>query len=317
MVVSIQPDTREKGIIGLVVEARDPKLAAELANSYFSYLDRMLRRYGEQAMKYRQDVYATQLERAAQEVEAAEAAVLKFQSENRFLALDASTKGAVELAAGGRGAIMGLELQLETMRLRFTDQHPQIIELKKQIAEIKQQYSKSLFGGAMDLPPESPTAKGTRKEFFVPAAKMTPVQFAFLKIYRNLKIQEAFYTGAIQGLQQIQSEEELLFPPQVEVLAPAIPPSGPSGPNVRPKVLTAALSALITGILLAFLLEYLVRVREQERQTRSPIPTTARSRASDDGREVSRISDAERVRTVEPGEVPAGRTRGSLTGGGE
>lgn len=316
MVVSVQPDTREKGIIGLAVEAKDPKLAAELANYYFSHLDRMLRRYGDQAVKFRQNVYTTQLERAASEVEAAEAAVLKFQSENRFLALDTSTKREVDSVATGRGAIMGLELQLETMRLRFTDQHPQIIELKKQIAGLKQQYSKSLFGGAMDLPPESPTAKGTRKEFFVPAAKMTPVQFAFLKLYRNLKIQEAFYTAALHGLQQIKYEEGLLFTSQVELLDPAVPSSAPSRPNLLFIVWVAAVSALIMGILFSFILEYLARVREQERQARRP--SSARTKRPDDGSGLSGIAEAERGLTVEPrGSAPAGRTRGTLTGGSE
>ena len=294
MVDSVQPDTREKGVVGLIVEARDPKLAAELANYYFSHLDRMLERYADQATKRRESFYAAQLERAAKEVEAAEAAVLKFQSENRFLGLDTSTRREVDSVAMGRGAIMLLELQLETMRLQFTDQHPQILALKKQIDEMKRQYSSSLFGGAMDLPPESPTAKGTRKEFFVPAAKMTPVQFAFLKLYRNLKIQEAFYTASLQGLQQIKYEEGSV--PGVEVLDPAVPPSGPSRPNIRFITGSAALSALIAGILLAFILEYLTRVREQERQ-QAPVP--ARSRRSVERSELTTAPGGVRGQTVE------------------
>ena len=119
----------------------------------------------------------------------------------------------------------------------------------------------------MDLPPESPTAKEARKEFFVPAAKMTPVQFAFLKVYRSLKIQEAFYTAALHGLQQIKYEEGLLFTPQVEVLDPAVPSSAPLRPNVLFIVAAAAVSALIAGVFLSFILEYLSRIREQERQT--------------------------------------------------
>jgi len=295
MVDSIQPDTREKGVVGLTVEARDPKLAAELANYYVSHLDRMLERYADQATKRRENFYAAQLERAAKEVEAAEAAVLKFQSENRFLGLDASTKREVDSVAMGRGAIMVLELQLETMRLQFTDQHPQILALKKQIAEMKRQYSSSLFGGAMDLPPESPTAKGTRKEFFVPAAKMTPVQFAFLKLYRNLKIQEAFYTASLQGLQQIKYGEGFTTP-GVELLDPAVPPSAPSRPNVLFTVMVAAVSALIIGVFLSFVLEYFAKLREVERQQAA---APARSRRSVERSELTTVPGGGRGRTVE------------------
>lgn len=296
MVESVKPDTTEKGIIGIGVDAHDPKLAADLANYYFSYLERMLERYADQATRRREKFYAVQLERAAKEVEVSEAAVLKFQSENRFLALDTPTKREVDTVAMVRGQILALELQLETLRLRFTDQHPQMVEVKKQIAELKQQYSKSLFGGAMDLPPESPTVKGRRQEFFVPAAKMTPVQFAFLKLYRNLKIQEAFYTVALQALQQIKYAGGFSGP-GVEVLDRAIPPGGPSGSGIWRKVSIAAAAGLVVGILLSFVFEYLMRVREQERLTRSAPP--ARRKRPDDGSERPIIPERRRVSTVE------------------
>ena len=209
---------------------------------------------------------------------------------------------------------MAFELQLATKRLRFTDQHPQTIELKKQIAEFKQQYSKSLFGGAMDLPLESPTAKGTRKEFFVPAAKMTPVQLAFLKLYRNLKIQEAFYTAALQGLQQIKYGEGAP-PAGVELLDPAIPPSSPSGPNIPFIVGVAALSAMIAGVFLALTLEYFARVREQERRTRPPLP--ARGRRPDDGAEPRSIPEGRRVSTLESGAAVGERALRAPVSGSE
>lgn len=309
MVLSVQPDTKDKGVVGLVVEAMDPNLAADVANYYFAHLDRMLERYSEQASGRQEKSYAAQLERAASEVETAERALLKFQSENRVPPLDAAARGAVESGGSLRGFIMGLEMQREIMRMRFTDQHPQMREMEKQIAELKRQYSKNLFGEAMDLPPESPTARGGRKEFFVAAAKMTPVQFAFLKLYRNLKIQEAFYTAALQGLQQIKYADGFSHV-RVEVLDPALPPSGPSRPNVLSIVQRAAVGALIVGILLAFVLEYLRGVREQERQRRRSGPARRRL---EDRLGPSKIPEGERARVLEPEGAPAGVSRGVLT----
>lgn len=267
--LSIETSTH-KGVITLTVEAGDPKLAADLANAYFEFLDQRLGRGAEQESKRRETFYASQLERAAKEVSLAEEALLQFQSEKRMLTvgLDSSTRGGAEWAASLRAAIMSIEMQREVLRMRLTDQHPQMRDLEKQIAELKRQYSRNLFGGAMDLPPEAPNAKGPRKEFFVAAAKMTPVQFAFLKLFRNLKIQEAFYTAALQGLQQVKYEDGVT-PTSVEILDPALPPDFSLKPNIRLMVQAAALSALIAGILLALVFDYLRRVWVEERSARA------------------------------------------------
>jgi hypothetical protein len=278
-IVLVRPDTTEKGALGIIVEAKDPRLAAEVANRYVDELDRMLLRLSNQSGSRRQAAYTAQLERAAKAVEIAEEDLLKFQSENRVLlsSLDGPTKGAVDSTVALRGSIMSLEMQREVMRLRYTDRHPQMQEIDKQISELKSQYSKNLFGGAMDLPPESPSARGAlRKEFFVPAAKMTPVQFSLLKLYRNLKMQEAFYTGALQGLQQIQygSDDNA---PQVELLDPAEPSPTPVRPNIPFTAAVGAVVGLVAGVIFTFVREYVrLTARERGRQS-SPMPEVART----------------------------------------
>lgn len=304
LVVSVTPDLREKGVVGLTVEAKHPQLAAEVANEYFVHLDGMLERYAEDAIKKKEAIYTTQLERAAREVDAAEQALLKFQSENRFIAVDAPTRAQVDAVVNLRSTIMALEMQREVMRLRFTDEHPQMRELQKQIAELKRQYSKNLFGEPMDLPPEGPSARSPRKEFFVSASKMTPVQFASLKLFRNLKIQEAFYTGALQGLQQIKYGDGA-YQQSVQFLDRATPPEAPSRPNIPVIVLVAAGSAFVAGILLAFLVEYVRWVRAEQR--RALPPGSGRGRRGENGPERSRLSELEGVRGVQPAGLPPGR----------
>lgn len=278
-IVSVTPDTREKGVVSLTVEATDPRVAAEIANSYFTQLDRMIERYADQASQRQKVFYADQLQRAAREVAAAEESLLKFQAENHIIPLDGPTKGAIDATAGLRGTIMGLEMQREVMRMRLTDQHPQMRELDKQIAEVKKQYSKNLFGLPMDLPSEGTGGRGTRKEFFVSTDKMTPVQFAYMKLYRNLRIQEAFYTGALQGLEQMKYTDNNPNA-RVEMLDPALVPGGPSRPNVMGIVQAAAAGGFLMGILGAFGFEYLRRLRLEDRRRATPkVPATRGGRA--------------------------------------
>jgi uncharacterized protein involved in exopolysaccharide biosynthesis len=262
-------DAREKGIISLSVEATEGPLASDLANYYFEALDKLLERYAEQAIRRQEAVFSAQLERAAREVEAAEKKLLDFQTEKRILAVGgARSETGTSTAAALRANIQTLELQREVNRMKYTDQHPIMRELDKQISELKRQYSKNLFGTAMELPPEEAGIKGFRREFFVSAERMTPVQFAFLKLARNLQIQEGFYTAAIQGLQQIKYGEGASYG-RVVVLDPAIPPGAPAKPNVMLVVAGATGGVFIAAVILVFFLEYLRRVRALERRLAS------------------------------------------------
>ena len=258
---SVLPDIKGRALIAITVEARDPKIAAFMANKYFEHLNAMMDRHADRAAKRMEEAYVTQLERSADAVREAEAAVIKFQKENNFLVagtLDAAGgKGGVDAGAMARGQIMALELQRDIMRTKMTDQHPQMRDIEAQIAGLKKVYSKNLFGSAMDLPAEG--AGGKRREYFVAAEQMTPTQFAFLKVYRNLKIQEAFHTGAMQALEQMKYGDAANRT-AIEILDPAMPPGRPIKPNVQMVVGAAVGIGAVTGIALALLLEYLRRL---------------------------------------------------------
>jgi uncharacterized protein involved in exopolysaccharide biosynthesis len=267
---------KERTYLSVIVYATEAQLAADVANAYFDYLDRRLQRAAELQAKRQEVFYRAQLERAAREVDVAEDELLKFQQQNRMLAnVDPSAKAGAEAGGSLRGAIMALEMQREVLRMRYTDQHPQMREIEKQIAEMKKQYSKNLFGQAMDLPPEGPGGK-SRKEYFVPVERMTPVQFAYLKLLRNLKIQEAFYTGALQGLEQMRYASEAGRPQGIEMLDPAIVPSTHVRPNIGFIVLAAAVSALVAGCVLALVREYVVQALAARRAANPPAPPARR-----------------------------------------
>jgi hypothetical protein len=311
-VLTVETSSRSRGTLGLVVEATDPKLAADAANTYFDVLDRRLQRNAAQTGKRREALYRLQLDKASKEVAAAEEALVEFQTKNRVPPVDltGSAQGPKEIGAvvGLRSAIMALETQREVMRLRYTDRHPQIHEIDKQIAELKQQYSQNLFGSAMDLPPEGPNAKGARKECFIAAANMTPVQFALLRLYRNLKIQEAFYMSALQGLEQIQYEG-VGSPINVELLDPAVVPTSPVRPNLRLIVPVAGVGGLVLGIFTLLFVEYVALVRDER-----PTKVAGARRGNGAGPPSAPGGDDTRVPAAAPRGSPASAPSASRTG---
>jgi uncharacterized protein involved in exopolysaccharide biosynthesis len=301
MILSTDVRTPDKGVIEMVVEATDPGVAADVANVYFDQLDKSLEENAAKTRKRQERFYASQLDQSAKEVAAAQEAVLKFQSQNNMLVnLDSSGKKEFDSAVSLRGSIMVLELQREMLKMRVTDEHPSMRDVNRQIAEMKKQYSQNLYGAAMELPAEDRNARGTRHEFFVAAARMTPLQFEFLKIFRNLKIQEAFYTGALQQLTQMKYQDGA-SPMIVEVLDEARPASGPSRPNVRAIITASLVGGLVAGCLLTFVLEYLARVRAADRRRTASAPV--RSRRFEERPEPHAVSDGDEARRPANGGV--------------
>jgi uncharacterized protein involved in exopolysaccharide biosynthesis len=273
--------TKDKTTLSVIVQATDAQLAADVANAYFEFLDRRLQRAAETQGKRQEVFYRAQLERAAREVDQAEEALVKFQQQNRLVPqIDPNAKANAESGANLRGQIMSLELQRELFRMRYTEQHPQMREVEKQISELKKQYSQNLFGQAMDLPPDSPGGK-RRKEYFVSTERMTPTQFAYLKLFRNLKIQEAFYTGALQGLENMRYATEAGRPQGIEMLDPAVVPTTPISPNLRLIIFAAAVGTLVVGVVGALVRETLVQMHTARRPAVSaPRPNRARPRTT-------------------------------------
>jgi len=296
-VVSIAPDMKEKGVIALTVEATEAAVAADLANHVPDFMSGLLEDMSREAAHHQETVYQAQLKRAAKELDGAERQLLAFQSENRVL-VSMAAKDAVETGANLRGNIMALELQREVMLTRFTREHPQVRELDSQIAELKRQYSKNLYGDAMELPGETAGGRGNRREFFVAASKLSPIQFAFLKQYRTFKFHEAFYTAAMEGFTRLQYEGMTFG--TFRVLDSAVVPGAPSRPNVPFIVAAASIGGLIAGLVLAFFADYVARVRAVERRRRLGLPARSRSGDGNGNGSSSRILELEPSHIVEP-----------------
>jgi uncharacterized protein involved in exopolysaccharide biosynthesis len=77
---------KERTALSVIVHATDPRLAADMANAYFDFLDRRLQRTADNQARRQEVFYRAQLERAAREVDVAEEALVKFQQENRMIA---------------------------------------------------------------------------------------------------------------------------------------------------------------------------------------------------------------------------------------
>lgn len=254
----VKINTLDKAVISVSVESRDPKLASEVANFYFEHLSALLARRVKRTGDLQLGYYDKQRERTAKDFKQAQDALIEFQEKNRYIGLDAATKGTIAAGAAQAGGVMAMEMERTLKRMYLTDQHPEMIALDRRIYESKKLLSHQLYGEPQPLPPESPGSPA-RKEYFVATANMTPLQFRLADVYRNLKFREAIANYVIQNIESLKYSSENPSAIYVDWLDPAIPPRAPSKPNIFSNVVAAAVAGLVIGIFISFLLEYLER----------------------------------------------------------
>ena len=255
----------KEGATVITVEDTDPKRAADIANYYPEALDRVLARYSVTNVS-RQRVFIEQ--RRAETIEAlrqAEENLRAFQEKNRMvMPPERQSAEAASASMGMKNAIMSMEVDLESMRRYSTEQNPDFIVLQKRIQEMKKQFAQVQYGSGMELPAAQANPGQPRKELFVPSARVPELTLDFVRLAREVKIQEALFGLLTSQLETAKIDEARNFP-TIEVLDWAIPSESAVRPRTRQNVIFAAAAGVFLGVLLAFFLEYLstLRVRRQ------------------------------------------------------
>ena len=257
--VSVSKD----GVISVRVEDKDPRLAAEIANGYVTNLDRILARLGTTDASRQRAFITDRLEKTKKALRQAEEALRRFQEANKAIVVQEQAKSAVEEAARVKGAIVVGEAQLEFLRTYATDSNPQVVAQRRQLEEMKRQLAQMQYGLGMELPSESRNPGQPRKEFHVPFAKMPEVGMEYIRLVRDVKVQETVHTLLMSQFEQAKINEAR-DAPTVQVLDKAVPAEQPSKPRTRMNMALAGALSVFVGIFLAFFLEYVERMRKQE-----------------------------------------------------
>jgi uncharacterized protein involved in exopolysaccharide biosynthesis len=253
----------KEGAISVKVEDKDPKLAADIANAYVTNLDRLFAKLGTTDASRQRAFITDRLEKTEKALRQAEEALRRFQENNKAIVVQEQAKSAVEEAAKVKGAIVAAEAQLEFLRTYATDSNPQVIAQKRQLEEMKRQLAQMQYGLGMELPSESRNPGQPRKEFHVPFAKMPEVGMEYIRLVRDVKVQETVHNLLMAQFEQAKINEARDMP-TVQLLDKAVAAERKSRPKTVLNMAIAGALSMFVGIFLAFFLEYLERIRKRE-----------------------------------------------------
>lgn len=237
---------RKSTLVSVAVDDRDPVFSAQLANAYAAELRRLMTRIAVTEAQQRRVFFEQQMEKAKTDFIRAELAVKQAQDKSGLISLDAQTQSTIGAAAQVRGQIVAREVQLQATRPFAGPENPELKRLLSELGSLRAQLVKIEGGGA-----EVPASVG----------KDSAQSLGNVRIFRELKYQEAIYSAMLQQF-QLAKADEAREAPLVQQVDIGLPPDRKSKPHRAIIVLAALFGGLLLGLVVAFWRRAAYRARQ-------------------------------------------------------
>lgn len=243
-----------EGIISVSVTYYNKKLAADIANSYIEELDKFVTATTMSSGKKYRIFIEQRLKETEKNLSMAEDSLRSFQEKNRTVALDVEMKNIIETIAKMKGEIILRQVQKGAWSSIGQSDNPYILNIDNELNEYIKELDKIEFGGL--------SGNQFGVGFSVPLSKLPKVTLDYVRLVRDVKVQETVFELLTEQYEQAKIMEAK-DTPTVQVLDYASPPEKKSWPRrSRLLIVTFALTFIISCIA-AFLLEYIQHLKQQ------------------------------------------------------
>lgn len=241
---------RKSTLISVEADDTDAAFAAQLANAYAEELRTLMGRIAVTEAQQRRAFFEQQMTKAKDELARAELAVRQAQDKGGLVSVDAQTQTLIGAAAQIRGQIVAREVQLQALRPYAGPDNPELRRLLSELSSLQAQLARMEGGNGAQR-----NGKGDAQ-----------AALANVRLYRELKYQEAIYSAMLQQFQLAKADEARDAPllQQVDV---ATAPDRKSKPRRAFIVLGCAAAGLLAGLMLAFVRRSLRQMREDPATT--------------------------------------------------
>ena len=237
---------RKSSLITVEVDDKEPAFAAQLANAYVEELRKLMTRIAVTEAQQRRVYFEQQIERSKADLARAELAVKQAQEKSGLISLDAQTQTSIAAAAQLRAQIVAREVQVRSLQPYAGPENPELRRLVSELVGLRAQLGKIENGQG-----ESAVAGNTDGA----------QALANVRVFRELKYQEAIYSAMLQQL-QLAKADEAKDAPLVQQVDPALPPERKSKPRRAIIVLVSVALGLLVGLGWALLRRAVRRAKE-------------------------------------------------------
>lgn len=266
----------EDGLFLVGFEDSDPKRGAAIVNAYVKHLDEFIQEVNAAKAGQTRGFIERQIERCSGDLRHTEEAMRDFQRQHRAVQIDAQTAGAIDLAAALQGRILGTEVELEMLRQKALSSAPEVRQKSLELQALRRQYQELVAAQ-----PKLGRAGGPEGNLFPTFEAVPDLALQYLRLMRDLKVQETLYGLLVQQLEQARIEEQKNTP-VLSVLDAASPGETPVYPRRMLMIAIAAVAAAAWVGLFAVVVEK-VRARRARPQESDAVAALAAEWATTPG----------------------------------
>jgi len=224
----------KNSLISIEVTSKDPKLATNIANAYLEALYRLNGSMVASSSAHRRAFYEEQMESQKEALDAAEVALKQAEEKTGIVLPEGVAQAGLRTVVDLQAAIGSAEAKLSGIRMGATEDNPQVVQARAELAELRAQLQRQQADSAKQRP-----GTGLASSVALPGLAMELV-----RKMRDVKLNETLYDTLTQQYERARIES--LDPgPQFQIVDRAIVPERKAGP---PRKLIA-----LGGIVLGFL----------------------------------------------------------------
>ncbi|ROL60897.1 hypothetical protein D9V86_08575 [Bacteroidetes/Chlorobi group bacterium ChocPot_Mid] len=195
------------------------KLASDITNAAVEGLDFVNREKSNLKAKKKKAYISKVLEDNLKRLDSVDAAMEKFQQENKLIAIDEQTKAILETIVGVGTQLSKAEVELGIIQQQYEPNAPIVKAYQRQVDDLKRQYEKTQQGGL--IPSD---------RFAIALSNVPALIRNYTTLLRDQKIltQLNMYLETQKHQEAIEEESDI---PTIQVLDEAFPPYKKSSPS--------------------------------------------------------------------------------------
>ena len=232
---AVTVDTKST-IVTVAVTQRDPTLAHDIAAAYMEALRGTEGRLALSQASQRRLFFEQQLEREKDALEDAEVDLKKTEERSGLIAPIGQTASEIQTIAETQAQIASRQVQLAALRQAATEENPQVIRLRSEIADLQGQLQRLENGKEKSTP------------VAIPTSRVPEIQLEYVRKQREVKYHETLFEALSKQYETARLEEAREAPVLQVLDSPSYPDS-----KSAPKRMYIMIGGLFGGFILAAL----------------------------------------------------------------
>ena len=228
---------KKSGVIGVEVDDREPKFAADLANAHVREITKVLGRLAVSEAQLRRVFFEQQLHTVKERLIQAERDLQAVQEKSGVIVLDKQAEALIGGAAQIRAQITEREVRLKVLRSAATEQNPDVQRLGAELRALRGELAR------MESSPGA-SGSGTASAVDIPVSRLPGAAVDYVRARREVKLQETLLEGMVRQY-EIAKLDEAKEGPLLQQVDVALPPDRKSKPARAMIVLASVLAALL------------------------------------------------------------------------